>query len=140
MVLGVADVLRVTRSLAIPTDELTWRFSASGGPGGQHANRSNTKVELRFDVERSPSLGPRQRDRLLVRLGPVVRIVVDEERSQARNRGIALDRMRERLSGALRVEKQRRATRPTRAAGERRLEEKRRRSQAKRERRWRAED
>src|SRR5262245_14014724 len=64
-----ADVLRVTRSLAIPLDELEWRFSASGGPGGQHANTANTRAEVRFDVARSPSLGPRQRARLLDRLG-----------------------------------------------------------------------
>src|SRR5687767_14181534 len=73
-------VLRVTRSCSIPLDELNWRFTASGGPGGQHANTSNTKVELRFDVLNSDSLGPRQRARLLERIGPVVRIVASDER------------------------------------------------------------
>lgn len=133
-------MLRVSRSLAIDSDELEWRFSASGGPGGQHANRSNTKVELRFDVARSASLGPRQRERLLARLGPIVRVVVDEERSQGRNRAIALDRLRQRLAEALRVEKTRRRTEPTKAAAERRLEQKRRRSASKRERAWRPEE
>ncbi|MDP9074904.1 MAG: aminoacyl-tRNA hydrolase, partial [Actinomycetota bacterium] len=68
-------MLRVNRALAIPVEELEWRFSGSGGPGGQHANTSNTKVELRFSVADSPSLGPRQRERLVEMLGPVVRVV-----------------------------------------------------------------
>lgn len=132
-------MIRVTRSLAIGAGELDWRFSASGGPGGQHANRSNTKVELRFDVQRSPSLGPRQRQRLLAQLGPVVRVVVDDERSQSRNRAIALDRFRQRVAGALRIAKTRLPTKPTRAASARRLEDKRRRSASKRDRAWRPE-
>ena len=99
----MAEVLSVNRSLRIPLDELEWRFSASGGPGGQHANRSNTRVELRFDVTSSPSLGPRQRARLLEKLGPSVRVVVDAERSQSRNRVLALSRLAERLAAALRV-------------------------------------
>ena len=131
----MADLLRVTRSCAIPLDELEWRFVASGGPGGQHANRSNTKVELTFDVESSPSLGPIQRARLLERLGPVVRIVVDDERSQLRNRELALDRLRSRLAAALVVPKSRRPTKPSRAANQRRLDAKRRRSDVKRQRR-----
>src|ERR1700736_2097365 len=97
------EVLRVSRGLAIPVDELSWRFSSSGGPGGQHANTSNTRVELLFDVAGSPSLGPRQRARLLEKLGPVVRVVASDERSQARNRELALERLAERLAGALRV-------------------------------------
>lgn len=136
----MAEVFRVSRSLAIGSDELEWRFSASGGPGGQHANRSNTKVDLRFDIARSASLGPRQRERLLARFGPIVRVVVDEERSQGRNRAIALERLRQRLAEALRLEKTRRRTEPTRAAAERRLEQKRRRSASKRERAWRPEE
>ena len=130
----MAEVLSVSRSLHIPLDELEWRFSASGGPGGQHANRSNTRVELRFHVATSPSLGPRQRARLLERLGPTVRIVVDAERSQSRNRALALSRLAERLSGALRVETPRTATRPTAGSRERRLAGKRRRSEQKRQR------
>ena len=131
----MVEVLSVNRSLRIPLDELEWRFSASGGPGGQHANRSNTRVEVRFDVESSPSLGPRQRSRLLERLGPSVRVVVDAERSQLRNRGLALSRLAERLAGALRVDTPRTATRPTAGSRERRLAEKRHRSQRKQQRR-----
>ena len=82
-------VLRVTRSCSIPLAELSWRFSRSGGPGGQHANTADTRVEVRFDVAGSPSLGPRQRARLIERLGPEVRVVAADERSQARNRALA---------------------------------------------------
>jgi ribosome-associated protein len=134
-VTGVAgEILQVNRSLAIPIDEMEWRFTASGGPGGQHANTSNTKVELRFDVAASPSLGPVQRDRLLDRLGPVVRVVASDQRSQTRNRELALARMAQRLGDALKVQRVRRPTRPTKAAKERRLGEKRRQGQRKRDR------
>jgi ribosome-associated protein len=128
----VPDRLRVTRTCVIPLDELSWRFSASSGPGGQHANTANTKVEVRFDVESSPSLGPRQRARLLERLGPVVRVVASDERSQARNRQLALERLRSRLAEALRVTKARRPTAPTAAGRERRLRDKHRRADVKR--------
>jgi len=127
--------LHVSRSLVIPIDELEWRFSGSGGPGGQHANTANTRVELRFDVEASLSLGPRQRARLIERLGPVVRVVASDERSQLRNRELALDRLAERLGQALRVERPRRSTKPTAASRERRLESKRHLAEKKRERR-----
>src|SRR5919199_2402508 len=86
-------VLRVTPTCVIRLDELDWRFSASGGPGGQHVNTANTRAEVRFAVAGSPSLGPRQRARLLERLGPVVRVVASDERSQSRNRQLALDRL-----------------------------------------------
>jgi ribosome-associated protein len=125
------DVLRVTRSLSVPLSELSWRFSASGGPGGQHANTSNTRAEVRFDVAASPSLGPRQRARLLDRLGPEVRVVASDERSQARNRALAMQRLAARLADALRVEPSRTATKPTRASQRRRVETKRRRSETK---------
>lgn len=128
----MADVLRVTRGCAIALAELDWRFSPSGGPGGQHANRSNTRAELRFDVAGSASLGPRQRERLLARYGPVLRIVADDERSQARNRALALERLRDRLAEGLAVPKARTATRPTRGSMQRRLDTKLRRSQVKR--------
>jgi ribosome-associated protein len=114
--------------------EIEWRLSPSGGPGGQHANRSNTRVEARFDVAASPSLGPRQRARLAARLGDVVRVVVDEERSQARNRAIALERLRDRLAAALKREKPRRPTAPTEASKQQRLEAKRKRAEVKRQR------
>jgi ribosome-associated protein len=128
-------LFRITRSCAIAIDELEWRFTGSGGPGGQHANTSNTKVEVRFDVESSPSLGPRQRARLLDRLGPVVRVTASERRSQHQNRELALERLRERLAAALRVDAPRHATRPTRAAKKRRVEQKRRHGDVKRSRR-----
>jgi ribosome-associated protein len=120
--------LRVTRTLVIPFDELAWRFMPSGGPGGQHANRSNTRVEVRFDIEGSPSLGPRQRERLLDKLGPSARVTVDDERSQGRNRAIALERLQAKLAEALRIETPRRPTRPSLGAKKRRLEAKRRQS------------
>jgi ribosome-associated protein len=130
-----ADLIRVTSSLAIPLSELQFRFTPSGGPGGQHANKVNTRVELRFDVARSPSLGPRQRARLLQRLGPEIRVVADDERSQLRNRQLAVDRFRARVADALHIEKPRRPTRPTRGAKERRLSAKRHQSERKRQRR-----
>jgi ribosome-associated protein len=137
---GVDDVLRVSRSLSIPLGELEWRFSASGGPGGQHANRSNTRAEVRFDIAASPSLGPRQRERLLAAFGDVLRVTADDERSQLRNRSLALERLAARLSAALRIERPRRPTAPTKGAKERRLASKRRRADQKRARSWRPEE
>jgi ribosome-associated protein len=127
--------LRVTRSCVIPEAELSWSFTGSGGPGGQHANTANTKAELRFDIAGSPSLGPRQRQRLLERFGPVVRVAASDRRSQAQNRELALERLRSRLAEALKVTRPRHATRATKASKERRLEDKRRRSEVKRARR-----
>ena len=127
--------LRVSGSLTIPMAELSWRFSRSGGPGGQHANTSDTRVEVRFDIAGSPSLGPRQRARLLERFGPEVWVVAADERSQARNRSLALERLSERLADALRIETPRRATRPTKASVRRRLKGKRRQSDRKADRR-----
>ena len=132
--------LVVSRSCRIPLEELEWRFSASGGPGGQHANTSNTRAEVRFDVERSPSLGPRQRARLLERVGPVVRVVASDERSQSRNRDLAMERLAARLAEGLRVETPRVATRPRPAAKRKRVDEKRRRGETKRLRARPAED
>jgi ribosome-associated protein len=128
-------VLRVSRSCAIALGELEWRFSSSGGPGGQHANTSNTRVELLFDVESSPSLGPRQRARVLEKLGPRVRIVASERRSQLQNRELALERLRERLADALHVDPPRVATRPSRSSKRARVEQKRRVGERKRTRR-----
>lgn len=130
----------VTPTLAVPLSELQFRFSPSGGPGGQHANKVSTRVELRFDVAGSPSLGPRQRARLLDRLGPEIRIAVDDERSQLRNRQLAVERFRARVADALHVDKPRRPTRPSRGAKERRLQEKRHLSERKRNRRPDLED
>lgn len=128
-------MLAVTASCKIPLDELSWRFSASGGPGGQHANKTATRAEVTFDIENSPSLGPRQRARLLEKIGPVARVAVDEERSQLRNRALATERLVGRLRNALAVEKPRRPTRPTLGSKERRLEDKRRQSERKSRRR-----
>ncbi|HET9078823.1 MAG TPA: alternative ribosome rescue aminoacyl-tRNA hydrolase ArfB [Acidimicrobiales bacterium] len=119
----------------LPLAEITWRFSTAGGPGGQHVNTSNTRAEASFDVEHSPTLAPWARDRLLARLGPVVTVAAGDTRSQARNRELALLRLADRLSHALEVRRSRRATRPTAASKRRRLEDKRRRSQVKSERR-----
>jgi len=130
----------VTRTCVIPLAELEWRFTASGGPGGQHANTANTRAEVVFDVANSPSLGPRQRDRLLAKVGPTVRVVASDERSQARNRALATDRLRSRLAEALRIDKPRKATGPTKAAKERRLDAKHHRSEIKRMRKPPQED
>ena len=135
-----SNQLRVTASCRIPLDELTWRFSGSGGPGGQHANTANTRAEVVFDVEASPSLGPRQRARLVEKLGPVVRVVASDTRSQGRNRDLALERLRSKLAAALRVERPRRPTKPSKGAKERRLSDKKRRSEVKRQRRVTGED
>ena len=134
-VAGDDDLLVVDRSLAIPLGELRWRFSRSGGPGGQHANTADTRVEVIFDVAGSPSLRPHQRARLLERLGPEVVAVAADERSQLRNRALALERLAGRLSVGLHVERPRVATRPTRGSQRRRVEAKRRRSETKRLRR-----
>jgi ribosome-associated protein len=132
---GVGDVLQVTPRCAIPLDEIEWRVDASGGPGGQHANRARTRVEATFSIASSPSLSDADRARLRSRLGDVVRAAAADERSQARNRALALERLRARLADALRDERPRRPTRPTRGSRERRLAGKRRRSEVKRLRR-----
>jgi ribosome-associated protein len=119
----------------IPRHELHVSFSPSGGPGGQHANRSHTRVELRLDLESSSAFGPVQRQRVIDRLGPELRIVVDDERSQTRNRALAEQRLVERLREALHVDPPRRATKPTRASKERRIADKQRRAQVKQSRR-----
>ncbi len=123
--------LVVDAQLVIPASELSWRFSGAGGPGGQHANTANTKVDLRFDVEASEVLTPRQRQRLRSRFGREVRVVESSRRSQARNRDVALERLAEKLREALAPRAVRRPTRPGRGAVERRLRAKRRQSERK---------
>ncbi len=125
----------MTRSVAIPLPEIQLRFSRSSGPGGQHAQRTESRVEALFDVEASSALTPAQKRRVVAKAGAVLRAVAQDERSQWRNRELATERLVETLREALRVERPRRATRPTAASRERRLEEKRRRSRAKRLRR-----
>ena len=128
------ESIRVTRSVTIEPDEIELRTSRSSGPGGQHANTAETRVEAIFDVEASPSLTPAQKRRVLARAGGVIRAVAQDERSQARNRELAIERLVERLAASLRVERRRVPTRPTKAARERRLESKRRRAAVKRNR------
>lgn len=115
--------------------EVAFRFSRSSGPGGQHAQKSSTRVEALFDVEASTALTAVERRRVLARLGPVVRAIAQEERSQLRNRVRATDRIVEQLAVAARPTRRRRPTAPTTAAEERRLEDKRRRGRTKRLRR-----
>ena len=128
------------RGLDLPLSEISWRATTSGGPGGQHANRTLSRVEVQFDVAASPTLGPRQRARLFERLGPVVRASASESRSQARNRELALERLAAKLDAGLRVQRVRTPTRPTKSAQARRVESKRRRAQTKRQRRAPRED
>jgi ribosome-associated protein len=129
------DSIRVTRSVLLPLSEIEFRFSRSSGPGGQHANTSETRVEAVFDIEASKALSPTQKQRVLARTGPLIRAVAQDERSQWRNRELAVERIADQLRDALRVERTRVPTRPSVAARERRLEEKRRRSEVKRLRR-----
>jgi ribosome-associated protein len=125
----------VHKALTIPMGEISWRATTSGGPGGQHANRTLSRVEVQFDVAASASLGPRQRARLLERYGPVVRAAASESRSQARNRQLALERLAARLAEGLRVDPTRRPTKPTKGSQIRRVEAKRHRADVKRNRR-----
>ena len=126
------ESIRVTRSVSIPLSEIGFRYSRSSGPGGQHAQKSETRVEALFDVEESSSLTDRQRHRVIRKAGPVLRAIAQDERSQARNRELATERIADALREALRVERRRVPTKPSKAAVERRLEQKRRRSQTKR--------
>jgi ribosome-associated protein len=128
------ESIRVTRSVSIPVSEMCVRVSRSSGPGGQHANTAETRVEAVFDVDASSSLTDRQKQRVRARVGPVFRAVAQDERSQARNRDLAVERLVAKLREALHVERRRVATRPTKASVERRLESKRRRSAVKRSR------
>ena len=125
----------MTRSVVLPLAEVQLRFSRSSGPGGQHAQKSETRVEAIFDVEASNVLTDTQKRRVVSRAGPVLRAVAQDERSQLRNRELAVERLVEQLRRALRVERRRVPTKPTEASRRRRLEEKQRRSQTKRFRR-----
>jgi ribosome-associated protein len=130
----VADDLPVGDGLVLPGWELVETFSPSGGPGGQHANKASTRVELRFSVESSSVLRPEQKRRVAGRLGPEVRIVADDERSQARNREIARQRLAEALAQALIPPRRRVTTKPSRGSKERRLKAKRETSDKKQQR------
>jgi len=126
------ESIRVSRSVSIPISEISFRYSRSSGPGGQHAQKSETRVEALFDVEASAALTDRQKHRVVRKAGPVLRAIAQDERGQARNRELALERVADALREALRVERRRVATKPSKAAVQRRLDEKRRRSQTKR--------
>jgi ribosome-associated protein len=127
--------LHVHRGLDLPLSEISWRATTSGGPGGQHANRTLSRVEVQFDVEASATLGPRQRARLLERVGPVVRANASDARSQARNRELALERLAAKIDRGLQVQAHRTPTRPTKGSQVRRVESKRLRSRTKQQRR-----
>jgi ribosome-associated protein len=129
------ESIRVTRSVSIPRSEIELRFSRSSGPGGQHAQKSDTRVEAVFDVEASSALSEAQKRRVLAKAGPVLRAVAQDERSQWRNRELALERLADALRAALKVRRKRKPTKPSKTAVERRLETKRRRAATKRLRR-----
>jgi ribosome-associated protein len=132
--------LRVNEDVLLPLDEIELRASRSSGPGGQHANVTASRIEAVFDVEASGALSDEQRELLRRRLGDRVTAVAQDARSQARNRELALERLREKLAAGLRRPKPRRPTKPSRAARERRLEQKRRRSERKAQRRRPSDD
>lgn len=129
------ESIRVTRSVNLPLSEIELRTSRSSGPGGQHANTAETRVEALFDVERSSALTPAQKRRVVAKAGSVLRAVAQDERSQWRNRTFAVERLVDQLREALRVPRARVATEPTARARERRLAEKKRRGEVKRLRR-----
>jgi ribosome-associated protein len=129
------ESIRVTRSVSIPRSEIELRFSRSSGPGGQHAQKTETRAEALFDVEQSVGLTDAQKRRVIAKAGPVLRAVAQDERSQWRNRELASERVLDALREALKVERKRRPTKPSAAAKKRRLDQKRRRSETKRLRR-----
>jgi ribosome-associated protein len=125
------ESIQVTKTVAVPLSEIDLRFSRPSGPGGQHAQKNETRVEAVFDVEASEALTPAQKKRVVRRAGTVLRALAQDERSQARNRELAVERLAATLREALRVERRRRPTAPSAAARERRLEQKRRRGETK---------
>ena len=129
------DAIRITRSRSVPLSEIELRYSRSSGPGGQHAQKTETRVEAVFDVEASETLTAAQKRRVVERVGPVVRALAQDERSRLRNRELALERLAAQLREALRVHKRRVPTVPSAEARQRRLSEKKRRAQVKQQRR-----
>jgi ribosome-associated protein len=129
------ESIRVTRSVVLPLAEVEFQVSRSSGPGGQHAQKSETRIVAVFDVEASGALTETQKRRVVAKAGPVLRAVAQDERSQTRNRELAIERLVATLREALRVERKRKPTKPTAASRERRLEGKRRRGEVKRLRR-----
>ena len=129
--LPAPERIRVTRSVLLPLSDIELRVSRSSGPGGQHAQKSSTRVEALFDVEGSDALTETQKRRVVGRVGPILRGVAQDERSQLRNRELAVDRLVEKLRAALAVPRRRVATKRPAGANERRLEGKRRRARTK---------
>jgi ribosome-associated protein len=129
------ESIRVTRSVVLPLSEIDFRYSRSSGPGGQHAQKTETRVEALLDVAASSALTEAQKRRVITKAGPVLRAIAQDERSRLRNRKLATERLVEQLREALRVPRRRRPTKPTAQSRERRLESKRRRSETKRLRR-----
>jgi ribosome-associated protein len=125
------ESIRVSRSVSVPPSEIELRVSRSSGPGGQHAQKSSTRVEALFDVDASGALSDAQKRRVLARAGPVLRAVAQDERSQLRNRELATERLVEKLRAALAVPRRRKPTSPSAAARKRRIAEKKRRSRVK---------
>ena len=121
----------MTRSVLLPISEITLRVSRSSGPGGQHAQKSSTRVDALFEVDASTALTDAQKRRVVARAGPVLRAVAQDERSQSRNRELAVERLVQKLREALAVPRRRVATRPGKAAKERRRESKQRRARTK---------
>lgn len=137
------NVIRINDEVVVPSTELNFRFATSSGPGGQHANRSATRAVLLFDVAQSPSLTDEVRERLLAKLATrldkegVLQISVQESRSQMQNRELAIERFRELLAKALQKPKKRHKTKPSKAAQETRLAEKKKHGKRKQDRSWR---
>jgi ribosome-associated protein len=129
------ESIRVTRSVVLPLREIELRTSRSSGPGGQHAQKSETRVEAVFDVEASSALTDAQKRRVVAKAGPVLRAVAQDERSQLRNRELATERLVGALRAALHVERRRVPTKPSAASRRRKIEDKRRRAETKRLRR-----
>lgn len=123
--------IKVNNLLTIPDAELEWRYTTSGGPGGQHANKSSTRVQLSWDIENAGSVGTTYRERLTAKLGSVARVDVDDYRSQLRNRDVAQERLAEKVRAALVQPRPRRPTKPTKGSQRRRVEGKRRKSHTK---------
>jgi ribosome-associated protein len=129
------ESLRINGGTRIPLSDVVIRASRSSGPGGQHANMTSSRIEVSFDVRASDALSPGQRELVLERIGPVVRAVSQDARSQARNRQLALERLADRIRDALHVDAKRRATKPSRTAKRKRVESKVKRGQVKKDRR-----
>jgi ribosome-associated protein len=134
---GSDGTIRITPALTIPWRELSFHASTAGGAGGQHVNRTASRIELRWNVVESPSLSDAQRAHLLGRLRKRldktgrIRVISDERRSQRLNKDAAVERFVKLVASALHVARPRKATRPTRSSVERRLESKKRRAGTK---------